>query len=1023
MAEFQTLDRVQSTADASQIGTIVRVGPEHAGMQYYIADYGGGQRVTVSETNLRPYTDSHDPCENLRAGLLGGYQGFQRLVTHLRLLREHPLRNNIYAFNASRTRFFPYQFKPLLKLLDSTRHRLLIADEVGLGKTIEAGLILTELMARQHLQRVLVVCPSNLTSKWRLELRNRFGEDFEIVKSSRFLDFLEDYEDRPERANIKGIISLESIRRNSVLDRLDALAPDFDLVIVDEAHHMRNFSTKQRQAGVLLGQGAGTMLMLTATPIHLGNENLFSLLNILDEEDFPDMYTVDKRFQNNEPIVHAQICVGQVPPNVEKALELLEGIRYAPEITKNPLYSEVVANLKDLKSGDCTESEKMRIQLEIQRDLSELNLIGHIFTRTRKREVQEHVAERQAFPLRLEFTEAEQQFYLAVTAYVREESKRRTDSPIIRQWILNTPQRRVASSIPAMVRHYQNHLGLDREDLSEDLDTSSMEGVSSHAGELEVARRHLQQIVADWPVDGPDSKYEKFIEILRQLKSKEGNIKVVVFAFFKATLNYLLERLRKDGIYAVLISGDVDADERPDIIERFRTDPEVEVLLSSRVGSEGLDFQFSNILFNYDLPWNPMEVEQRIGRLDRIGQESSIIRIYNFSIEGTIEQRILERLYERLDIFRRSIGELEAILGDKLQDLERDLLVQDLSPEEEERRIVETALVIEQRLNDLEQLENETAQFLGVDQYFEEEVRKIRDCRRYITGEQLRRFYVDFIRHTCPRTKLEYDLYTNRGKLYPDEKLRTFITHQQVSGDIIEYLNPSGRGISITFDSQTAFNHPNLDFINILHPLTQAISRYYGQNPDQLSNAHHVVLNTQSLQPGFYFYSIFLVRTLGARSANTLEMVILNDQIEEACSQMDAEVVLGEMVEKGEDPVGAGLEIDPQWIQEVYDYADTIFLDRVGAIRNALERSNDSFVDRRLVSLRSFYNKRIDKQCDLLLRGESSQRQERYLRMLRGTLTRLESELKNKEDELEQKRNVGVHHEGIAAGILEVSER
>ena len=1023
MAKFQPSDHVQSTADASQIGTIVRVGPEHAGMQYYVVDYGGGQRVRVPEVNLRHYTDSQDPLGNLLAGQLGGYQGFQRLMTQRRLLREHPLRNNIYAFNASKTRFFPYQFKPLLKLLDSTRHRLLIADEVGLGKTIEAGLILTELMARQHLQRVLVICPSNLTNKWRLELRNRFGEDFEIVKSARFLDFLEDYEDRPEHARIKGIISLESIRRNAVLDRLDALAPDFDLVIIDEAHHMRNFSTKQRQAGVLLGQGAGTMLMLTATPIHLGNENLFSLLNILDEEDFPDMYTVDKRFQNNEPIVLAQICAGQVPPNVEKALELLEDIRYAPEITENPLYSEVIASLEDLKSGDRAESEKMRILLEIQRDLAELNLIGHIFTRTRKREVQEHVAERQASLLRLEFTEAEWQFYFVVTAYVREESKRRTDSPVIRQWILNTPQRRVASSIPAMVRHYRNHLGLDREDLSEDLDTSSLEGVSTHDGELEVARQRLQQIVASWPVDGPDSKYEKFIEILRELKSREGNIKIVVFAFFKATLNYLLERLRKDGICAVLISGDVDAEERPGIIERFRTDPGVEVLLSSRVGSEGLDFQVSNTLFNYDLPWNPMEVEQRIGRLDRIGQESNIIRIYNFSIKDTIEQRILERLYERLDIFRRSIGELEAILGDKLQDLERDLLVQDLSPEEAERRIDETARVIEQRRTDLERLENETAQFLGVDQYFEEEVQKIRDCRRYITGEQLRRFYVDFIKHKCPRTKLEYDPDINKGKIYPDEKLRNFITHQQASGDIIEYLSRSGSGIPITFDSQKAFNHPNLDFINILHPLTQAISRYYGQNPDQLSNAHHVVLNTQSLQPGFYFYIVFLVQTLGARSANTLEMVILNDQIEEACSQMDAEVVLGEMAEQGEDPVGAGLKIDPQWIQEAYNYAERIFLDRVGAIQDALERSNNSFVDRRLVSLRSFYKKRIDKQRDLLLRGETAQRQERYLRMLRGTLTRRESELKSKEEELEQKRIVGVHYDNIAAGILEVSER
>ena len=137
-----------------------------------------------------------------------------------------------------------------------------------------------------------------------------------------------------------------------------------------------------------------------------------------------------------------------------------------------------------------------------------------------------------------------------------------------------------------------------------------------------------------------------------------------MFAFFKDTLRYLARRLQVDGIGGVTIDGDTPPVERSEIIDSFSRDDRLEVLLSSRVGGEGLDFQFCNTMFNYDLPWNPMEVEQRIGRLDRIGQDSQIIHIYNLWIQGTIEERILRRLYDRVGIFQRSIGGLEAILGE-----------------------------------------------------------------------------------------------------------------------------------------------------------------------------------------------------------------------------------------------------------------------------------------------------------------------------------------------------------------------
>ena len=197
---------------------------------------------------------------------------------------------------------------------------------------------------------------------------------------------------------------------------------------------------------------------------------------------------------------------------------------------------------------------------------------------------------------------------------------------------------------------------------------------------------------------------------------------VLIFAFYKGTLNYLSKRLSADGFANLVLHGDVAVNERPGVIDRFRDDPAVPILLSSRIGGEGLDFQFCNTMFNYDLPWNPMEVEQRIGRLDRIGQEFEVIRIYNFSVEGTIEQKILDRLYNRIEIFQQSVGDLEEILGDIVHNLERELLSANLTPQEIERRVDSAALVLQERRRELQRLEAEAAQLVGVDEYFEAEV-------------------------------------------------------------------------------------------------------------------------------------------------------------------------------------------------------------------------------------------------------------------------------------------------------------
>jgi len=1019
--KYKCGDEVQCISDPSLIGTVVEIRDLHSGVQYYRVNFGPAGRPVKPEVDLRPFEPDPTPYDNLIKGNIDSYQEFQRLITYQRIIRNQPLDNNIYAFNASRTRFFPYQFKPLLKFLASPRHRLLIADEVGLGKTIEAGLILTELRARRDVQRALIVCPANLTEKWQMELKRRFGEEFIILNAKKFLKFIDDYEQRPGDENLNGIISLESIRIQAILDRLEEVAPSFDFVAIDEAHHMRNLRPKQRKVGVLLSRRSDALLLLTATPVHLGNENLFSLLNILDDDDFPDFFTVDNRIRHNEPIVRTQICMGSIPPNIEVAERLIGSTEHSDWIKTNPLRKEILAALVQLKTALPDKNEARKIVLKIQRDVSDLNLIGHIFSRTRKRDVQANFPMRRAFPLRLKFTELEKQFYDSVTNYVRLQAERNAANPQILSWLLNMPQRRMASSIPAMVEFYRQQLLSTAADTSEDRPFSSEDQDNQLFPEYSFhdAEANLRQIVQNWPENGPDTKYEKFIEILQKMKSEESSIKVMVFAFFKDTLAYLRKRLTEDGFKSVLISGDVPPGERTKLVNDFKEKKDMEILLSSRVGSEGLDFQFCDTLFNYDLPWNPMEVEQRIGRLDRIGQESPIIRIFNFWIEGTIEERILGRLYERINIFEKSVGELEMILGKEVSFIEKDLLMKRLTQDEEEKIIENKFSVIEQRMQQLKTLEREAAQFIGTDQYFDEEVNRIKLHRRYITSEQMYRFVLDYLRTNCPRTRIEYNLSNNRGTIFPDSNLQSTLLKYGGASSVARYLSSPHDGVSITFDSQTAFDLPKFDFINVLHPLAQAIVNNYEDTGGLQSNVHHVVLDTDDLPDGFYIYFIFKLKVKAARSNSTIEMIILNKDLRVACTDDEAEIILGDMVERGSD-AKQSYAINPEILDKAYRSAKSIFHARVEKMRKEAERNNDAFLNLRLESLQSSYRKSIKMSSDLLQQAREKRSQARYIRMLEGTIRRLEAELEEKKRKLEENRIVGDSYDEIAAGILEV---
>lgn len=1018
---FSPGDKVQLISDPNRLGIIERPSVVHAGMQYYEVFWGGGIGTNVAgEIDLISHAPAASPSASLVSGILGGYAEFQRLITLQRLRRDEPLRNNVYAFNASRTRFYPYQFKPLLKFLDSPRNRLLICDEVGLGKTIEAGLILAELRARQTIRSVLIVCPSNLMHKWRLELKRRFGEEFSILTSSALQEKLEEYDESSERFRLDAIVSLESLRNQQVLERLEAVAPGFDLIVMDEAHHMRNPTTNQRKVGEILGRTAAAMIMLTATPIHLGSENLFSLLNILDEEDFPDLQSAQERFRQNETIVRAQSILGRIPFDAAALLETLQEAAGSSWFVSQPALEIVLERTRKILNA--AQPQDRRDILELQRDVAELNLLGRILTRSRKRDVQEDVALRKPSAILVDLEPAERSFYEAVTDLIRAENAARKEESIVGQWRLNMPQRRMASSIPAMVAYYRANLK-DAGDFSEEGDDVEEDlGVTPEGDEapaVRVARARLERIIATWHAGRADSKYEKLRELIRTLSVENPDAKMLVFATFRGTLDYLRQRLTEDDVRTLTIHGGVPVDERPGLIQRFQDDPTSSVMLSSRVGSEGLDFQFCDTMVNYDLPWNPMEVEQRIGRLDRIGQRSPTIRIFNFWVRNTIEERILQRLYERIGIFEQSIGDLEAILGDVAVRIEREILSKQLTPEQEIEAAERIARVIDSRKAAIEGLESKAAQFLGVDAYFDQEVAAIRQKRRYITGQQLRRFLADFLAHEAPRTRLEYSTERKVGLLVPDERLRAFIRGSGHAGDLVSLLGSGDQGLALTFDSEVAFESSRIEFINVLHPLVTAVVEHFDR--DRLAKrAQHVVLRSEWLEPGVYFLFVYRLHVQAARGGDLLECVVLREDLASACDSEQAEALLGEVVERGEEPEGGALGVEVDLATRAIQEAERLFLQRREALRAELTVSNNAFINQRIASMNASYNKNIRRQTDLLERARSRARQDRYLRMLRGTIARLESELEEKRRDLEEQRTLALEHKEIAAVVLEI---
>ena len=644
---------------------------------------------------------------------------------------NNPSSQNLYSLNSARIDFVPYQFRPALKMIHADEPRILIADSVGVGKTIEAGLIIKELEARSDLERVLVICPKPLVAerKWELEMK-RFDEEFIPLDGATLRQIISDTDrdgDWPVRFN-KAIIPYSILdskvyngeigRRNRIfgLSELDP-EPHFDLVIVDEAHHIRNGSDDKEKAFAYkctkyFCDHADAVVMLTATPLQTSDNDLFTLLNVLRPDIVVDKDTFEMMSRPNANISRAVHLVRAMEEgwNEKASTELLDlqKTQWGDNvIAENPLYNDI---LRRLESNEIDREERVKLISDIE----SLHSFGTMLNRTRRRDIQDFCV-RRSHTVSTSFTEYQQTLHDELLYFEHEALSTLHNANSV-AFMISTIRRQAASCIFGLAPYIRDiisrrlmQLDYDPDSLINDVDEKSLNTISSLAKKVLMLADKLPE---------KDPKFEETYVIIRK-KQEQSNNKIMIFSTFRHTLSYLKRKLSECGLRVEQIDGSVKDDTRYELKSRFELSREneyaIDILLFTEVGSEGLDYQFCDMMINCDLPWNPMKIEQRIGRIDRRGQLSDVVNIYNIITEGTVDADIYHRCLMRIGVFERSIGDCEEILGQIASGI--DYIVYDTNLTDEERNIKLEQMADNEvrKMQELNRLEEEEKELFGFD--------------------------------------------------------------------------------------------------------------------------------------------------------------------------------------------------------------------------------------------------------------------------------------------------------------------
>ncbi len=773
----------------------------------------------------------------------------------------YPLSDTLYSYAATKTTFKPYQFIPVLKMLNSESGRLLIADEVGLGKTIEAGLIWTELEQRNPVNRAIVVVPASLRVKWRQEMDRRFMRPLPELSSGDLARFLDEVRDGKD-ADIVGVISLERLRSaKDLLEQFVELSPHLDLVIVDEAHSMRNPGRRSHDVGSVLGALADHVVFLSATPLNLGTHDLYTLVNLLEPGAFADPAVFSSQLEPNKHLnAVMRIMADPMHRSKQDALAELAAVKQSDHgraLAGRPTFEKLEQILLDEEVPSTDDIAR------VKRYASELNTLGAIVTRTRKIDVPGKKAMREVEEVNVAWSSTERDLYSAIEEHAFRRA-RAANAPL--GFAMQMPLRQACSSLVVAQQRLADRNGWSLSD--------SDEAITEQAAQTELGEEAL--LDTDIEVDDDlielvlqtrldhDSKLQALTQRLRLARQNEMP-QALIFSFFRGTVEYLADALGAECRTAVLHGG-IPMDERQHVIDRFRAG-EIDVLIANQVGSEGLDFEFCNVLINYDLPWNPMQVEQRIGRLDRFGQLSDKIHVFNMFTPDTIESKIFGRLYARIGVFENSIGDLEPIMRGGFSELNKTILNPHLSEDQKIRAIDQFNVAVSQERERAKHLEEQSGMLTSLALL---DVEGLSDAGptngRYVGAAELRALLTTALSAKDSRLEATSDpeLWTIHGSHALSAALNAYRhTKSGTMHGVAKLLGMirDGTPITITFNPQHA-TVTRVELVTARHPLIRFAVDLLAEKSEQLARYGRVTV--EGLPAGQAFVAtVDIVRTSG----------------------------------------------------------------------------------------------------------------------------------------------------------------
>jgi len=724
----------------------------------------------------------------------------------------------------------PHQIHALSRAISGDRVRYLLADEVGLGKTIEAGLVMRELKLRGLVRRTLVVSPKGIATQWVAEMQTHFNEQFQLVLGDDIgtlqrlvpnLDKSAGHRGSPWSMFDQVIVSLDSVkpmdkRRGWTAERVaeynrsrfeDLITAGWDLVVVDEAHRLGG-STDQvarYKLGRGLAEAAPYVLLLSATP-HQGKTDAFHrLMSLLDDDAFPDM----------ESVTRDRVAPYVIRTEKRKAIDADGKPLFKPRRTQMaPVAWESRHHLQQLLYEAVTDYVREGYNQALR---EKKRHIGFLMILMQRLVVSSTQAIRTTLERRLAaLKDGEQQASLRLVEL--ENGAEGSESPD-----------------DEIAELYD----MDGQDLLDELlktHVSALQSEGSHVETLLDAAVRCEQA-------GPDAKAEALIEWIYKLQAEENepDLKVLIFTEFVPTQQMLKEFLEARGISVVTLNGSMDMEERKQAQDAFRKSHRI--LVSTDAGGEGLNLQFAHVIINYDIPWNPMRLEQRIGRVDRIGQPKTVQAI-NFVFEDSVEFRVREVLEQKLSVIFEEFGIDKT--GDVLDSAQAGELFEDvfasaiLNPDGIETSVDDTVA----RIRDEIQQVRESSAIYGISE--EPDVRTAERLRSHPLPHWVERMTVGYLNShggVASRKRSWWDLTWPDGQEHRKTVFSAREADRLTDATLLNLENSRVRGLALSLP-QVAAGQP-LPCVTV-NGLPASISGFWGLFEIRLQAEMHQ--NTQLLR-------------------------------------------------------------------------------------------------------------------------------------------------------------------------------